>query len=60
MNVLLVFKLNSRTVFFPKATGVRIQRDARGVDSWVIETPDDVQLFTCANWHIYIQYNENK
>ena len=60
MIVLLVYKLNHRTVFFPKANAVRIQCDARGVDSWVIETPDDVQLFTCANWHIYIQYNENK
>ena len=60
MNVLLVYKLNARTIYFPEATAVRIQRDARGVESWVIETPNDVQMFTCANWYVYIQYNENK
>lgn len=60
MNVLLVYRLNARTIYFPEATAVRIQRDARGCDNWVIETPDDVQLFTCANWYVYIQYNENK
>lgn len=58
MKVFLVYKLNSRTVFFDKVSAVRIQRDARGCDSWVIETADDVQLFTCSNWHIYIQYEE--
>ena len=59
MTVLLVYKINSRTVFFPKANAVRIQRDTSGCDNWVIETADDVQLFTCANWYVYIQY-ENK
>lgn len=60
MKVLLLYKLNSTPVFFDKVSAVRIQRDARGSASWVIETADDVQLFTCANWYIYISYEENK
>ena len=58
MNVLLVYKINSRTVYFEKANAVRIQRDDHGCDNWVVETSDDVQMFTCANWYVYIQYNQ--
>lgn len=58
MRVLLLYKLNCTPVFFDKVSAVRIQLNERGCASWVIETADDVQLFTCANWYIYISYEE--
>lgn len=58
MKVLLVYKINSHTVFYENVSAIRIQRDARGCDNWVIETADDVQLFTCLNWYVYIQYEQ--
>lgn len=60
MKVLLLYKPNSTPVFIDNVSAVRIQRDERGCDSWVIETADDVQLYTCANWYIYISYEERK
>lgn len=58
MVVMLLYKVNHRTVFIDNATAVRIERDARGIDSWVIETADGNQLFTCQNWFVYLHYDQ--
>lgn len=58
MAVMLLYKVNHRTVFIDNVIAVRIERDARGVDSWVIETVEDRQLFTCQNWFVYLHYDQ--
>lgn len=58
MQVMLIYKANHKTVFIDNAIAVRIERDARGIDSWVIETADGNQLFTCSNWFVYLHYAE--
>lgn len=58
MVVMLLYKVNHRVVFIDNAIAVRIERDARGLDSWVIETAEGRQLFTCQNWFVYLHYDE--
>ncbi len=58
MKVLLIYKVNNTPVFIDNAIAVRIERDARGLDSWVIETAEGNQLFTCMNWFVYLHYDQ--
>ena len=60
MKVLLIYKANHKPVFIDNAISVRIQRfDTPRCDSWAIETSDhEVQLFTCANWYVYLHYEQ--
>lgn len=60
MKVLLIYKLNNKPVFIDNAIAVRIERNAHGIDSWVIETEEGNQLFTCNNWFVYLHYDEKK
>ena len=60
MDVLFVHKISHKTIYFKNALAIRTRRNAGGCDMWVIETVDDQLSFTAANWHVYIQYNENK
>lgn len=56
MTVLLMYKVNNSVIIIDNAIAVRIERDVRGIDSWVIETAEGNQLFTCMNWFIYLHY----
>ena len=58
MHVMLIYKVNNTPVFINNAISVRIERDARGLDSWVIETAEGRQLFTCMNWFAYLHYEK--
>lgn len=58
MQVMLINKVNHKPIFIDNAIAVRIERDARGLDSWVIETSDGNQLFTCPNWFVYLHYEQ--